>query len=169
VDGPGERDGLHELVVRPGEPEDADVLAAVHLDARAAAPMPAGVHPAHEVRAWLRTRLAEDEVWVVEDPSEAVPVLGYARLTPTWLDDLYVRPEAQGRGVGSLLLDLAKARRPAGFGLWVFESNAPARAFYARRGLVEVERTDGSDNEEREPDVRVVWRPAAAGAGVGAS
>ena len=29
----------------------------------------------------------------------------------------------------------------------------PARAFYARRGLVELERTDGSGNEEKAPDV----------------
>ena len=35
--------------------------------------------------------------------------------------------------------------------------NAPARGFYARRGLVELERTDGSGNEERAPDVRMAW------------
>jgi chorismate mutase len=55
------------------------------------------------------------------------------------------------------LLELAKAQRPDGFGLWVFESNVPARAFYARYGLVELERTDGAGNEERRPDVRMVW------------
>jgi chorismate mutase len=41
--------------------------------------------------------------------------------------------------------------------LWVFESNRPARTFYARRGLVELERTDGSGNEEKAPDVRMAW------------
>jgi chorismate mutase len=55
------------------------------------------------------------------------------------------------------LLDLAKSRRPDGFALWVFVSNAPARGFYHRRGLVELEHTDGSDNEERAPDVRMAW------------
>jgi chorismate mutase len=33
----------------------------------------------------------------------------------------------------------------------------PAREFYARHGLVELERTDGSANEERQPDVKMVW------------
>jgi chorismate mutase len=56
-----------------------------------------------------------------------------------------------------MLLDVVKSLRPDGFCLWVFESNAPARRFYARRGLVELERTDGSANEERSPDVRLAW------------
>ena len=66
-------------------------------------------------------------------------------------------PRHGGRGVGTALLDLVKAQRPAGFCLWVFETNAPARGFYARRGLVELERTDGSGNEEQAPDVRMAW------------
>ena len=47
--------------------------------------------------------------------------------------------------------------RPDGFCLWVFESNTGARAFYARHGLVELERTDGSGNEEKAPDVKMAW------------
>jgi chorismate mutase len=66
-------------------------------------------------------------------------------------------PGAQRAGVGSTLVDLAKAVRPAGFGLWVFEMNAPARAFYRRHGFVELERTDGGANEEHAPDVKMVW------------
>ena len=71
-------------------------------------------------------------MWVAE--AEGV-VVGYLRLTGDWLDDLYVVPEHAGQGVGSALLDLAKALRPGGFGLWVFETNVPARAFYAAHGL----------------------------------
>ena len=58
-----------------------------------------------------------------------------------------------------MLLDLVKAMRPGGFSLWVFESNTPAQAFYTRHGLVEREHTDGSGNEEREPDLRMEWVP----------
>jgi GNAT superfamily N-acetyltransferase len=145
------------VALRPAGLEDADAVAAIHLDARASAPMPPGIHTDDEVRAWLAGRLRADEVWIAE--TEGVPA-AYARFTDTWLDDLYVAPEHAGQGLGSALLDVVKARLPDGFGLWVFETNAPARAFYARHGLVEVERTDGSANEEREPDVRMEWRPA---------
>ena len=52
---------------------------------------------------------------------------------------------------------MVKQLRPDGFCLWVFESNAPARAFYANRGLIELESTDGSANEEKAPDIRMAW------------
>lgn len=143
-----------DLVLRRASPDDADAVAHVHLVTRRAAPMPPSVHPEHEVRAWLAGRLAEDEVWVAEADGS---VVGYARFTATWLDDLYVLPEHAGAGVGTALLDLVKALRPQGFQLWVFETNAPARAFYARHGLVERELTDGAGNEEKAPDVRMEW------------
>ena len=140
--------------MRPATADDARAVADVQLAARAAAAMPPGVHTDDEVRAWLSGRLAADEVWVAE--SDGV-IVGYARLTATWLDDLYVVPSQAGQGVGSALLDLAKAQRPSGFCLWVFEMNVPARAFYAHRGLVELERTDGAGNEEKAPDIRMAW------------
>ncbi|WP_238993501.1 GNAT family N-acetyltransferase [Nocardioides caldifontis] len=146
------------LVLRPAEPDDADEVAGVYLAARRAAAasgaMPPPVHPDHEVRAWLAARTAADETWVAEQDGA---VVGYARFTAEWLDDLYVHPDHAGGGVGSALLELVRGLRPGGFGLWVFESNAGARRFYRRHGLVEVERTDGSGNEERAPDVRMVW------------
>ncbi|MFC6285620.1 GNAT family N-acetyltransferase [Nocardioides sp. GCM10027113] len=144
------------LVLRPATTADADAVADIHLGARRAAPMPPGIHPDHEVREWLRGRLASDEVWLALVEDEPA---GYARLADDWLDDLYVLPEHAGRGIGSALLGVAKARCPAGFGLWVFEVNEPARTFYRRHGLVEVERTDGADNEEKAPDIRMEWQP----------
>ena len=148
-----------DLSLRPAGPDDAGDIAHVHLVSRAAAAavgsMPPGVHPDSEVEVWLADRLRTDEVWVAE--VDAV-VVAYARLTAEWLDDLYVLPEHSGHGIGTALLELAKALRPDGFGLWVFETNAGARRFYADHGLVEVERTDGSENEERAPDLRMRWR-----------
>jgi GNAT superfamily N-acetyltransferase len=144
-----------EVLLRAATPDDATAVAAVHLASRRAAPMPAGVRPDHEVEAWLAGRLADDETWVAEVGGR---VVGYVRMTATWLDDLYVAPSHVGQGIGSMLLDVVKARRPDGFSLWVFETNTPARAFYGRHGLVEREHTDGADNEEQEPDLRMSWR-----------
>ncbi|GAA4721114.1 GNAT family N-acetyltransferase [Nocardioides conyzicola] len=148
-----------ELTLRPATADDAAAVTTVHLASRAAAPMPPGIHTDAEVGAWLAGRLELDDVWVAE--TDGVPV-GYARFTETWLDDLYVLPAYAGQGVGSALLEVVKAQRPAGFSLWVFETNAPARAFYARHGLVEREHTDGSENEERAPDLRVEWTGAGS-------
>ncbi|MFC7497532.1 MULTISPECIES: GNAT family N-acetyltransferase [unclassified Nocardioides] len=143
-----------DVTLRPASQADADDVAGIHLASRRAAAMPPGVHTDDEVRHWMAGRLRADDVWLAE--AGGTPV-GYARFTATWLDDLYVLPSYAGRGIGSALLDVVKAQRPDGFCLWVFEMNAGARAFYARHGLVELERTDGSGNEERAPDVRMAW------------
>jgi chorismate mutase len=107
------------------------------------------------VRGWVAGwDLTTYDVWLAEADGR---VVGYTRSTPTWLDDLYVVPEAQGQGVGTALLERLLADHPDGIGLWVFESNRPARDFYARHGFVTLERTDGSANEERAPDLKLVW------------
>lgn len=56
-----------------------------------------------------------------------------------YLEDLYVRPEARGQGVGAALLSaLAQVCRNRGYGRlqwWVLTWN-PAREFYHRLGAV---------------------------------
>ena len=155
-----------DLLLRPAEAGDAGQVAEIHLVARRAARMPPGVHPPHEVREWVATRVAGDPVWVAE---LAGAVVGYARFPGAWLDDLYVHPDHQGLGIGSALLDVVKAQRPSGFCLWVFESNGPARTFYQRRGLVSLEHTDGSAQRGGAPPTcgwpgpaRSRWRSSAA-------
>lgn len=141
--------------VRLAAAADLPAIAEVYLAARTVAAMPPGIHPPDDVRAWVGTwDLTSRDVWVAESGDE---IVGFANLTPTWLDGLYVDPGAQRGGIGSTLLDIAKSVRPDGFGLWVFEVNEPARAFYRHRGLVELERTDGSANEEHAPDFKLVW------------
>lgn len=150
-----------DVVLRPATADDLPAVAEVHLASRAGAgeAFPPGVHSDDDARAWVRGwDLAAYDVWVAADGEE---IVGYARCTPTWLDDLYVRPEHQGRGVGGALFDLVTSVRPGGFCLWVFESNTPARAFYRSRGCLELERTDGAGNEEKAPDIRVAWPGAA--------
>ena len=146
-----------EPVLRPATAADLPALAEVHLAARAAAgpAFPPAAHHDDGVRAWIAdgTWRRTTSAW----RSSTARIVGYSRATPTWLDDLYVAPGAQGRGVGSALLRDVLAGHPDGVGLWVFESNRPARDFYARHGFVALERTDGSANEERAPDIRLVW------------
>jgi GNAT superfamily N-acetyltransferase len=73
-----------------------------------------------------------------------------------WIEQLYVVPAAQGRGIGTELLEVAK-RVSDRLELWTFQRNTPARSFYEARGFELVGATDGSRNEEREPDARYLW------------
>jgi GNAT superfamily N-acetyltransferase len=149
------------LTIRPATRTDLAAIADVFITTRAAAvpAMPPSIHPPDAVRRFYTTfdlAAGPREAWVAEDERG---IVAFAMVDADWLDALYVLPDAQGEGIGAALLDLVKSLRPGGFSLWVFESNAPARAFYARHGLVEREHTDGSGNEEKSPDLRMGWAP----------
>jgi GNAT superfamily N-acetyltransferase len=149
-----------ELSIRLATAEDAPAVADLYTAARvhAVPQMPPALHTNAEDRAYVARRMSEDDVtvWVAEQDGE---ILGFAHCTPTFLDGLYILPERKGQGIGSLLLDVVDATHPDGYELWVFESNIGARRLYERRGLVEVERTDGAGNEEKAPDIRMARRP----------
>ncbi len=150
---------LTETTVRPAMPADLPEVAEVLLAARrdAVPAMPPPVHDEDAVRAQVITLLDRGrEIWVAEEGG-IDDVAGFAAVHDDWLESLYVGPRHQGQGIGTMLLEVVKAARPGGFGLWVFAGNAAARGFYHRHGLIELEHTDGSANEEREPDVRMVW------------
>lgn len=150
-----------ELTLRPAMSSDLPRIAELYLAARdAAVPMmPPGVHPPDDVRRWVGTwDLGRREVWLAESGET---LLGFVDVEHDWLESLYVDPVHTGQGIGAALLDLVKSLRPNGFCLWVFESNSGARRFYRDHGLVELEHTDGSANEERSPDLRMAWPGAS--------
>jgi ribosomal protein S18 acetylase RimI-like enzyme len=155
---------MDDLLIRPLEPYDTDEAADVWWRSRHAvgSQLPPAIHTSTEVRKWFADVLLPDgQSWVGLDDGQIVAVL---TLDGDDLDQLYVDPDVAGQGVGSALVDLAKDLRPGGLALWTFQSNTLAQAFYRRHGFTEVRRTDGSANEERVPDVRMVWggHPEAA-------
>ena len=157
---PSESPAVPDLTVRRAEAADAEALADLFVDAREAAypSMPRLVHAPEDVRRWFRSRVESDDadVWLAE--RDAVPV-ALLLLEDAWLHSLYVAPALTGQGIGAVLLDLAKRLRPDGIGLWVFETNERALSFYRKHGFRVVRRTDGSENEEKEPDIEMAWGP----------
>ncbi|MCX3064267.1 GNAT family N-acetyltransferase [Streptomyces beihaiensis] len=146
-----------DVVLRRAGDSDAAEMADVWLRSFAAA-LPA-VRRAHDdaVRDWFRAVVVRhSEAWVAAADSI---VVGLLVLEGGDLEQLYLDPKWRGRGLGDRLMNLAKRQRPQGLDLWTFQRNGPARRFYERHGFVPVERTDGLRNEEREPDIRYVWRP----------
>ena len=146
------------MILRAAARADAPAIAELFLASRREAlPFLPELHTDAETHDWVASHLlATHEVAVAEVDGR---VTGFAALEAGVLAHLYVDPEHQGSGVGSDLLAWAKRRRPDGLELWTFQRNEAARRFYERRGFREVELTDGSRNEEREPDVRYAWAP----------
>ncbi|MFF5898105.1 GNAT family N-acetyltransferase [Streptomyces argenteolus] len=150
----------NDFVIRRAVGADAVAVAEVWLRSFGAAlPDVRRAHTDDQVRSWCREVVVPgQETWVATADGA---VAGLMVLDGDDLDQLYVDPDMQGRGVGGRLVEVAKRRRPDGLALWTFQVNAPARRFYERHGFVAAESTDGHRNEEREPDVRYRWQPAA--------
>ncbi len=115
------------------------------------------LHTPDEDREFFRGLIANAEVWVAEEEGRLV---GFFALDGYELRSIYVDPDVQGGGVGSELFEHVQRLRPNGFHFWVFQRNENARRFYEERGGRVVRLTDGSGNEEREPDALYEWRPS---------
>jgi GNAT superfamily N-acetyltransferase len=114
-----------------------------------------GLHTPDDDRAFFTDHVfATCEVWGAWD---LMTLTAFIAFRDGWVDHLYVQPSHQGRGLGGGLLQIAKDRYPE-LRLWTFQRNALARRFYEARGFVVIETTDGSRNDEREPDVLYGWR-----------
>ena len=141
-------------VIRRAVAQDVPAVARLFRAVRLASlPYLPDLHTAEEDLWFFRNRVfAECEVWV----ATTAAIDGFIAFRAGWIDHLYVRPECQRRGIGRALLARAMETYSP-LRLWAFQQNAPARAFYAARGFREIERTDGTRNEEREPDVLLEW------------
>jgi putative acetyltransferase len=142
-------------MIRRARPEDVDAIAAVFRRSFATLEFLPTLHTPDEDRAFLARMLAEQDVWVAEDGR----MLGFLALEGELGTLFYVDPNEHDQGIGSALFAEAQRARPAGFRFWVFQQNERARQFYEKRGCRALEFTDGSRNEEKEPDVLYEWLP----------
>jgi GNAT superfamily N-acetyltransferase len=151
--------------IRPAGPADAPVVAALHADSwlrtyrgmLSDAYLDGDVH-GERLAVWQQ-RFAEprpdQRAWLAVADGEPVGfVCLFADDDPQWgvyVDNLHVRGDQQGRGLGRTLLATAAewtiAERPgSGLWLWVLEANHAGRAFYRRTGAVEADRTLADDH-----------------------
>ncbi|MBV2143319.1 GNAT family N-acetyltransferase [Falsochrobactrum sp. TDYN1] len=118
-------------------------------------PSLANLHTPDEDTWFFRNRVFKEcDVWGVFDTDT---LTGIIAINQRWIEQLYVLPAYQKFGVGTSLLNIAKQAFTE-LSLWTFQINQQARTFYERHGFVEAELTDGSNNEEQEPDVRYFWQ-----------
>lgn len=139
--------------IRPATPADAAAIAALHTDSwqRTYRGVLSDDYLDHQAAAerlayWqarLREPAATQRVLLLEDETGAL--LGFACVVldedPRWgnyLNNLHVRHEQQGLGLGRRLMQASAAAcveaRSQGFYLWVAQDNRAAQGFYARLG-----------------------------------
>jgi putative acetyltransferase len=139
---------------RRARPDDAAEIATLFARVRRGKlPYLPRPYTPQEDLAFFRDHVMRDcTVWVAGSES----ILGFVAFRPGWVDQLYVDLGQHGRGIGSALLDKAMATEPR-LQLWAFRRNRAAIAFYLHKGFKIVAETDGSHNEEHEPDTLLAW------------
>jgi ribosomal protein S18 acetylase RimI-like enzyme len=149
------------LTIRRMQPRELDAVIRVwHLTKQVAYPyLPTeqGLTLADNDRIFRAVILPDADLWVAEVDGT---VAGFMALRGSYLDRLYVLPEAQGRGLGSALLRQAKALSPGGLQLHTHVQNHQARAVYEHHGFRAV-RFGVSPPPESAPDVEYHWTPAS--------
>ena len=136
---------------------DAEIIAAIFTSSRRAAmPYLPVLHAESDVLQWIKDVVLRNSLVTIA-VSDGQRTGGFASVRRGVLEHLYVSPQLQGQGLGTLLLAAAKRENAQSLRLHVFLRNASARRFYERRGFALVELRDGSSNEEREPDAVYEW------------
>ena len=142
--------------LRAARPADANRIADVLLASRKAfLAYASSPHSDTEIRCWVcDVLLPSEQVTVALAADQIVGVSCIKRSEGvSWLTQMYLQPEHANRGIGTRLLAHALENHPRPFRLYTFQRNLGACRFYERHGFVPIAFTDGSDNEERCPDV----------------
>lgn len=144
------------VAITPAVPDDAASLAAILIAWASETPWMPDVYSQDETEALFHRLIATRTVWVVR--RGGLP-LGFVAVDGGgYVDALYLRVGARGRGLGARLLDRAKAEARGGLALRAFRQAQDARRFYRRAGFTEVEGADGSENDAGLPDILLEWR-----------
>jgi len=125
------------MIIRPAVPRDYDRLADIWLESWYSTGLKSLFDPGPDM---LRTRIPEEitkgcDLHAAEEAGEIVAMLA---LNPNgfYLDQLWVAPAHQGRGIGRRLLEFTRAKFPDEIWLRCVVENSRAWAWYEREGFL---------------------------------
>jgi len=146
---------MRDARIRVAVPQDAVDIARILRAALSAFDWMPVLHTPDEDLAFIGNHvLPHGEVRVAE---ETGAVVGFIAVRDSWVNQLYLRPDATGHGLGGRLLAQATQGLDVAR-LYCFQANAGARRFYERHGFVAESFGDGANNEEGLPDILYVRR-----------
>ena len=139
-------------MIRKLQKADIDRVADIWLDANLKA------HSFIPAQYWksnfefVKEALPQAEVYVYENENE---IQGFIGLSSEHIEGIFVSGEKQSQGIGKLLLDYVKDRKPKLL-LNVYKQNTRAMSFYQREGF-EIQ-YEGLDDATGEKDCVMVWQ-----------
>lgn len=145
------------MIVAPAEPADYSVLADLWFESW----MSIGISNETDLdRDGVHARFhVEAQGWTLFAAKIAGNVVGLLALLPSEsrIDQIFVRADRKGEGIGLALLEEARRQMPERLVLATHETNTRARAFYERQGFQLERRED--DTAHRRVKCHYVWTP----------
>ena len=115
------------------------------------------LHTPKRQEAYISQKMSEgSRFFLLKDP---LP-LAVVSVRDSLIEDLYVLPEAQGKGYGTTLLRFAVSQCTGVPTLWILENNERAAALYRRIGFSETGRRNTVTRGLDEVEFAMVSRPA---------
>ncbi len=151
----------NKILLRKATQADAEEIANVYLVSRKKLlPYAPLAHSDVDVLHWIQEILIPtNQVTVVEDNRIIIGMMALSKNQDIgWIDQLYLLPTSTGRGVGTVLLNLAKETLGSPIRLHTFQENIQAQRFYEQHAFRVIALTDGLSNEELCPDMLYEWR-----------
>ena len=151
---------LENISIRKATPEDAKDITNVYLASRKHfLPYATLAHSDERIYDWLRHLLTQNQpMFVAVDSGAIVGMMILANRDHIgWIDQLYLLPEKISLGIGSILLETAKAELGSPIRLHTFQENRRALHFYERHGFRILSLNDGRHNEEHCAEALLEW------------
>ena len=144
---------MTDVIITSARPLDAGAIGHILSVSNDAMPWLPRLHSAAEEIMYAGDMI--EAGWVKVAKREGKVVAFIARHSEQ-IHALYVLPDAQDEGVGTALLQDAKETCET-LRLWSYQANGAAARFYGLRGFIEIERTDGNENDAGLPDILFEW------------
>ncbi len=125
------------IVIRPARTDEYDAVARVWMDSHVSTGLATGSDATFaELRARIPLEIAKGwQLYVAEMAGEIAAMLAF-RMSDNYLDQVFVAPEHQGKGIGKALLAFTRQHLPDEILLRTAVANTKAIAWYEREGFV---------------------------------
>lgn len=154
------QDGHKGPTLRPAREDEITTVICVWHESKQVAypylPLEQGRSLAEDEDIFRRFILPKNVIWVALVDGE---ITGFLAIGGSYVDRLYIHPDRQRQGIGTALMEQAKAISPTGVQLHTHQQNTQARAFYEKHGFRAV-KLGISPPPESKPDIEYHWTPA---------